>query len=60
MPTQIIALGLLSGEDLALLGSKFDGAYAIDETPCFGELLWAIDDADRELWRQRDQVEPSI
>lgn len=51
---RIIAIGLLTDADLKKLGPQFSRAYPIDEAPCFGELLHAIDEADRALWRQRD------
>ena len=53
---RVIAVGLLTQRDLDLLGTGFDRVFPIDETPCFGELLRAIDEADRELWRERDRV----
>ncbi len=54
---RIIAVGLLTGRDLERLGPSFARAYPIDQTTCFAELLAAIDDADRDLWRDRDKVE---
>ena len=51
---QIIAIGLLTQDDLARLGPQFARAFPIDETPCFGELLHAVDQADRAIWRERD------
>jgi hypothetical protein len=51
---RIVAVGLLTQRDLSALGSGFARAFPIDDTPCFGELLRAIDEADRELWRERD------
>ena len=51
---RIVAVGLLTEHDLAKLGSDFDRVYPVDETPCFGELLRAIDEADRELRRRKD------
>lgn len=56
MSKQIIALALVTQEELELLGPQFARAYPIDQAPCFGELLQAIDVADRELWRARDQA----
>ena len=44
---RIVAVGLLTAEDLRRLGSGFTRAYPVDETPCYGELLAAIDKADR-------------
>jgi hypothetical protein len=51
---RIVALALVTQPELELLGPSFCRAYPIDETPCFGELLQAIDEADRAVWRQRD------
>ena len=55
MNARIVAVGLLTREDLTALGPAFDRAWPIDETPCFGELLQAIDEADRRIWRERDR-----
>ncbi len=52
----IIAVGLLRQSDLDLLGSRFDRLWPVDETPCFNGLLQAIDEADREFRRERDQT----
>ena len=46
---RIIAVGLLTARDLEVLGQGFTRIYPIDDNPCFGELLRAIDEADREL-----------
>lgn len=51
---RIVAVGLLTEEDVKLLGPTFDRLWPVDDTPCFSRLLQAIDDADRELWRKRD------
>ena len=54
MPTErIIAVGLLTQSDLDRLGDDFGRLWAIDETPCFNSLLQAIDEADREIRRER-------
>lgn len=50
---RIIAVGLLTQGDLDVLGPSFTRAWPVDETPCFSALLRAIDDADRELRRER-------
>jgi hypothetical protein len=50
---RIVAIGLLSEQDLTVLGPSFTRAWPVDETPCFGQLLEAIDEADRELRRER-------
>ena len=54
---RIVAVCLVTQPELERLGSSFDRAYPVEETPCFGELLRAIDEADRQLWRQRDAEE---
>jgi hypothetical protein len=43
----IVAIGLLTEQDLSLLGSGFRRAFRIDDTPCFDELLAAIDEAEQ-------------
>lgn len=53
---RIVAVGLLTEQDLEALGPTFDRAWPVDETPCFGDLLLAIDEADRGLWRERDRI----
>jgi hypothetical protein len=52
---RIIAVGLLTQGDLALLGPTFTRVWPVDEAPCFNGLLRAIDEADRELRRSRAQ-----
>jgi hypothetical protein len=54
MDIRIVAIGLLTKEDLTTLGSAFNRAWSVDEAPCFEGLLEAIDEADRRLWRERD------
>lgn len=44
--------GPSTAQDLSVLGPSFTRAWAVDGTPRFGELLLAIDDADREIWRE--------
>jgi len=51
---RIIAVGLLTRRDVQLLAPTFDRLWPVDETPCFSQLLAAIDDADRDLRRERD------
>jgi len=51
----IVAVCLLTADELERLGPTFTRAWPVDETPCFANLLMAIDDADREVWRERDQ-----
>lgn len=52
MPKErIVAVGLLTESDVKLLGRGFDRLWPVDETPCFSDLLQAIDEADRALAR---------
>lgn len=53
---RIVAVGLLTQRDLDMLGQSFDRLWPVDETPCFGGLLSAIDEADREIHRERDAL----
>ena len=46
------SVGLLPAQDLSGLGPSFARAWPVVETPCFSDLLLAIDDGDRELWRE--------
>lgn len=46
---QIVAIGLLTQQDLEMLGQGFDRAFPINDELVFEDLLRAIDDADREL-----------
>ena len=48
---RIVAIGLLTRQDLTLLGPSFDRVWPVEEAPIFSELLRAIDDADRKLGR---------
>ena len=52
---RIVAIGLLTADDLQALGSAFDRAWPVDHAPCFEGLLQAIDEADRAIWRKRDR-----
>ena len=51
----IVAVGLLTEPELQRLGAGFSRIWPIDGTPCFQGLVQAIDDAERELWRDRDR-----
>lgn len=51
---RIVAVALLTRRDLELLGPTFSRAWPVDDTPCFSQLLEAIDDADREPIRNVD------
>jgi hypothetical protein len=51
----IYAVALLTRTELTSLGPAFARAWPVDKTPCFGGLLAAIDDADREHWRWKGE-----
>lgn len=46
---RIVAVGLLTQREVELLGHGFSRLWPVDETPCFTELIRAIDDADRQF-----------
>jgi hypothetical protein len=49
MHDRIVAVGLLTQQDLRLLGPTFDRAWPVEEAPAFDALLRAIDEADLKL-----------
>lgn len=50
---RIVAVGLLTRNDLSLLGPSFDRLWPVEEAPHFRGLLQAIDEADRRLMHER-------
>jgi hypothetical protein len=46
---QIVAVGLLTRNDVRLLGPSFERLWPVEEAPHFRDLLRAIDEADRRL-----------
>ena len=55
LPEHIVAVGLLTREDVRLLGPTFQRLWPVEDTPCFSQLLQVIDSADRELHRLADK-----
>ena len=53
MTEKIVAVGLLTRQDLNVLGPTFDRIWPVEEAPHFHQLLQAIDDADRRLQHSR-------
>ena len=53
MQRHIVAVGLLTEEDLSLLGHTFTRLWPIDNAPQFDELLAAIDRAELECESKR-------
>lgn len=49
---QIVAVGLLTGNDVRLLGPSFERLWPVEEAPHFRGLLAAIDEADRRLQQE--------
>ncbi|HYX46785.1 MAG TPA: hypothetical protein VE820_08195 [Sphingomicrobium sp.] len=50
---QVVAVGLLTRNDVRLLGPSFDRLWPVEEAPHFSDLLKAIDEADRRLRNER-------
>ncbi|HEU4969174.1 hypothetical protein [Sphingomonas sp.] len=50
---RIVAIGLLTEQDLDILGTGFRRAFRVDDTPCFDELLEQIDAAERRAEEMR-------
>lgn len=49
---RIVAVGLLTEQDLTLLGNSFTRLWPVEERPCFEGLIDAIDQADSDLERR--------
>lgn len=54
---KIVAVALLTQSNLDTYGAALKRVFPIYETPSFGDLLDAIDQADREHWRSEDRQE---
>lgn len=54
MQGRIVAVGLLTEDDVFRLGANFKRLWPVDKTPCYRELLYAIDEAERALRCDRD------
>ena len=55
---RVVAIGLLTAQDLQLLGPTFDRAWPVDDAPAFPDLIRAIDEADLELRNEQPQKQP--
>ncbi len=51
---RIVAVGLLTQRNLDQLGPALEHVWPVEDAPCFTGLLQAIDEADREHWRELD------
>ncbi len=56
---QPYALALLTRRQVEQLGPSLQQIWPIEEAPCFGGLLSAIDEADRAYWRQKEAEDGS-
>ena len=56
MREPIVAVALLTREDLDLLGPAFERAWPVEHVPGFDDLLRAIDEADRKVKEARPQA----
>ncbi|HWJ38640.1 MAG TPA: hypothetical protein VNR86_07770 [Sphingomicrobium sp.] len=56
---RIVAVGLLTTNDVRLLGPSFDRLWPVDATPCFSGLLRAIDEADRQFKDDQQRAMPA-
>ena len=54
---RIVAVALLTRANLEMFGEDLRKVYPVEDVPCFPELLRAIDEADREHWREEDRLE---
>ena len=50
---RIVAVGLLTQKNLDCLANSFERCWPVDETPCFLQLLGAIDQAGRMMRENR-------
>lgn len=53
---RIVAIGLLTSTDVERLGATFTRLWPIDQSPDFGDLLIAIDEAEARF-RRENQTE---
>ena len=60
MPRHIVAVGLLTEEDLDLLGHTFTRLWPIDNAPQFDELLAAIDEAEQAIEQRAEGLGSAI
>ena len=54
MGERIVAVGLLTQREVELLGHGFSRLWPVDKTPCFTDLIKAIDEADEELTKAHE------
>ena len=52
---RIVAVGLLTEEDLTLLGPTFTRLWPVEDAPDFDHLLRAIDEAEHEIMTSKNR-----
>ncbi len=52
---RIVAVGLLTQQDLNLLGHSFTRLWPVEDTPCFDGLVKAIDEAERAAKQAKER-----
>jgi hypothetical protein len=45
---RVVAVALLTKDDVRLLGPTFERLWPVEDAPCFSELLQAIDEAEKD------------
>lgn len=55
--SRVIAVGSMKPSDLLVLRGSLDQLWPVDESPCFGSLLQAIDSAEGEARGGREVEE---
>ena len=50
---RIVAVGLLTQQDLSLLGPTFTRLWPVEDAPEFDDLVRAIDDADQQMLQKQ-------
>ena len=51
---------MLTQREVELLGHGFSRLWPVDKTPCFTDLVKAIDDADEELMKHELKCEQAV
>ena len=57
---RVVAIGLLTAQDLQLLGPTFDRAWPVDDAPAFPDLIRAIDEADSALRNEQPLMQTKV
>ncbi len=52
---RIVAVGLLTQQDLTLLGPTFTRLWPVENAPEFDDLIRAIDEADQTVMHERNR-----